>query len=409
MRDPYTPGSGVVPRTFVGRESDQRRAESQLLHLAASGQPRMVTAYVGSRGVGKTVMLHRVRQTARDHGFVTAHVGFVQDEHVGVQDLVGAIAHAVAPYRDDTAWNRVAPALTERLGQFSVEVGAPGLAKIAARWDAPAAAAPRLRVELRDILVDSARLARAIKGTGLILTLDELQDCPRPELGQIAHALQEATNLEAPLGVYAAGLTHTPEVLAEAASFTERFDYRPFGALNREMSELAVLGPARDVGVTWRPDALDLVVSRSGGSPYLLQLHGSETWLAANPTPAHPEITLEHAQEGIREGRNSLDNGLFRARWHRASTGEKHLLAAIAVNLDPATHSASSRDITATLGTTRAAISAPRQRLIDKGLIEAPAHGALGFTMPGFERFVLAQSGIEDLASPDRGLRGEDA
>ncbi|OUE07888.1 hypothetical protein CMsap09_02985 [Clavibacter michiganensis] len=44
------------------------------------------------------------------------------------------------------------------------------------------------------------------------------------------------------------------------------------------------------------------------------------------------------------------------------------------------------------LGTTTRAISVPRQKLLDKGLVDANKHGHLSFTVPGFTEFVIDQA-----------------
>ena len=86
-----------------------------------------------------------------------------------------------------------------------------------------------------------------------------------------------------------------------------------------------------------------------------------------------------------------LNQGLYRGRWQLATASERELLAAIASNLNQdgvATMSA----VAATLGKATTQLSYARQRLIDKGLIESPGFNRIGFTMPGFERFVLQQA-----------------
>lgn len=392
MRDPYTPGSGVMPPLPVGRERHLRRAQSELMRIASTGDPTPhVTAYVGARGMGKTVMLNRVITLARDHGFATAHVG-IASQGTLVQDLAQAVGQAVAPYRGSEQWGKWGSHLLERLSQFSVEISAGGIAKLSARWDAPAAHVAGASNQLCALIVEAAQLVRAGGGSGLILSLDELQDAPESELGQVAHGLQEATKQGAPLGVYTAGLAHTPDVLTKAASFTERFRFSPFHKLDDNLAQLALLGPAEAVGVSWDAAAVDLAVAQSGGSPYLLQLHGSEAWIAADPTPASPQIRVEHVRQALEEARDSLHHGLFRGRWNNASPGEQMFLTAMAIHLDPATGSALTSSVVRELETTRQAISVPRQRLIDKGLIEATGRGELGFTMPGFEEYVLAQT-----------------
>jgi len=47
--------------------------------------------------------------------------------------------------------------------------------------------------------------------------------------------------------------------------------------------------------------------------------------------------------------------------------------------------------IAATLGQDTRAISVPRERLIEKGVIEPVGHGLVRFTLPGFAVYVRSQ------------------
>ena len=46
------------------------------------------------------------------------------------------------------------------------------------------------------------------------------------------------------------------------------------------------------------------------------------------------------------------------------------------------------RDIASHLGVDTTALSMARQSLLDKGILDAPAHGRLAFSVPGFGRYV---------------------
>ena len=47
------------------------------------------------------------------------------------------------------------------------------------------------------------------------------------------------------------------------------------------------------------------------------------------------------------------------------------------------------------MGRDTRAISVPRDRLLDKGIIEAAGHGRLRFTLPGFADYVRSQTSRE--------------
>ncbi|KAB2807153.1 hypothetical protein F9L07_27040 [Pimelobacter simplex] len=81
---------------------------------------------------------------------------------------------------------------------------------------------------------------------------------------------------------------------------------------------------------------------------------------------------------------------MHRARWGSATPTEQAFLAAMAATgLDNVTRVA----IATGMGRDSRSISAPRERLIDKGVIEPVGHGLVRFTLPGFGAFVR---GLDD-------------
>lgn len=387
LRSPYTPGSGTQPRTMAGRADLLADIHADLTWAASSGeaasQPTILT---GERGLGKTVLLDHVTRQSRHLGLLTAHATMDRSD-----DAVQRIAAAVGEALPGSHANRsLRERLTARLAEFSIELSAPGFARISSRWNPRSDDAVGARSQLAALLADSAQLAREERGTGLVLTLDELQECPPQSLAAIAHALQDTARQRAPLSVYGAGLRHTPEALMAAASFTERYEYVRLDRLELPESRLALVEPALALGVHWSPPAAEHVLREAAGSPFLIQLYGDKTWRAARPT-GPGEFTLDHARAGALAAERSLHQGMFRGRWEIATAGEQRLLVAIAACLDE-TGTAPVQAVADFLGHTQSRISAQRRRLIDKGLIEDPVRGRLGFTMPGFERFALEQA-----------------
>lgn len=384
---PYTPGAGVRPRALTGRSELLEDAQADLSRVRMTGEAgSQVTVFTGSRGLGKTVLLYTIADQAQRMGFATAHVAFDDTPHA-LQRIAEQVGRAMlGNARTKAAKGRLA----SRLAQFSVEVSAAGLVKVGTEWRREDAARATARDQLTELIIEAATAERRQAGTGLVLTLDEVQDCPREQLAGIAHVIQDVTRQQAPLIVFAAGLAHTPETVMAAASFAERFHYVELERLDDRAALLALLNPALDLGVSWSTEAARLVLHESAGSPYLIQRFGDDTWRAARPT-GPGQFSLDHARSGVAHAERRLNQGLYRGRWQLATASERELLAAIASNLNQdgvATMSA----VAATLGKATTQLSYARQRLIDKGLIESPGFNRIGFTMPGFERFVLQQA-----------------
>ena len=80
-----------------------------------------------------------------------------------------------------------------------------------------------------------------------------------------------------------------------------------------------------------------------------------------------------------------MRSAFFRARWQKATPVEALLLQAMAQVGDGPVKRA---DIAAAMGRGSNELSMARRSLMDKGLIDAPQHGYLEFTAPGFADFV---------------------
>ena len=125
-------------------------------------------------------------------------------------------------------------------------------------------------------------------------------------------------------------------------------------------------------------------MSAAAGYPYFLQQFGQETW---NETPV-PPITLGDARVGVVYGQSALDQGFFRARWDRATKGEQRYFRAMADDGDRG-----SRAATWPSGLAERLLAWARfvRASFPKGLVYAPEHGVVAFTVPGMAGFIDRQ------------------
>lgn len=389
---PYKPGFGARPAVLVGRDRQLAKASAALTRVANTGSPApSALVLTGARGLGKTVTLDVIAEQARDRGFVTAGVALdsVSDN---VQLLAARVAESVKDLehpRLRSAWERV----RDRLAALSIEIDA-GIVTVSSPPARERAAQSATRREaLAALFTAGAHLAAAHDHIGLAIFVDELQEAPRADLVVIANAIQDALMTpDAPFAVFAAGLPQTPDLVMAAASFTERFDFRTLERLDADAAERALVEPALALDVHWEAAAARAVLAAAAGSPYLIQRLGDETWTLATPE-AGDTLAEAPAQRAIADVRESLDNGMFRGRWAKATTAERDLMVAIAqvVDVDGV---AQTRGITAVTRRTTPQLSSARQSLIDKGLVEPVGHGRLRFTMPGFAEFVRDHAGV---------------
>lgn len=391
VTNPYSPGAGLRPPELAGRDADIESFET-LLARAAAGRASQSVVLTGLRGVGKTVLLHDLADRARVRGWVLAQVEARADD----DGRAGSFRHKMArglnqSLRQATGRWGVGDKLRAALAtfkSFALKTDPSGNLSLGIETDPQRGRADTgsLDLDVSELALDLAESA-ADQGVGVVLFIDEMQDLDGEELAALASACHEAGQRSLPFYVVGAGLPSLPGILAEARSYAERlFAYRPVGALDRDAATLALTRPADTERVTWTPEAVSLILEASAGYPYFLQEFAKAAWDFA----VGPDIGPADAEIGIQVGRDKLDAGFFRSRWNRATPGERDYLRAMAADGDGPS---SSGEVARRLGKTRAQqVGPPRAKLIHKGLVYAPEHGLIAYTVPGMAHFINRQN-----------------
>jgi hypothetical protein len=375
---PYTPGA--LAMEVPGRDPQMAGIRERLDYLdyrrSLVGRVRV---FVGPRGVGKTSMLRLAQREAEARGFTTVWVT-TGDE----QPLAAALADEFS--RLSSTWTTsAATALKAALRTLTVSIAgvSMGVGKASETDDAPISTGRALQDAIA-AAIDGA--CHDEKTDGLIVFIDEIQGADDSGLKALGYAWQ---HLQAhPKGlsamVLAAGLSHSQDVIANAVSFGERFQYIPITNLDAEAAEHALVAPARELGVAWDLDALEAVLSITQGYPYFIQEFGDKMWTAAEYPSTGTVLTLEHYQTALDEFLQSRAR-MFRSRWVQTTAAEAKMLTAMASLGDYALRR---REVAAQMEMTTTAISMARRSLMDKGLIEPDGYGQLRFTTPGFGDFI---------------------
>ena len=238
-----------------------------------------------------------------------------------------------------------------------------------------------LAEDITDLLV-GAGLATQSQGSGLLLSIDELQYLSSEELAALIVAIHRTGQMNLPVVLAGAGLPQLPGLAGEAKSYAERlFDFPEIDRLSHDDAAAALLIPAQAEGVEIERNALDRLVEAAHGYPYFLQEWGYRVW---NLAPGS-SITLgdvESAQDSVIR---QLDQNFFLVRYHRLTPKEKEYLRAMAY-LGPGPHR--SGDIAVCLGVRVETVAPRRSGLITKGMIFSPAHGDTAFTVPLFDEYL---------------------
>lgn len=386
LTNPYAPGAGRMPAALVGRD-EQRAAWSTAMDRITAGRDDRSLVLYGLRGVGKTVLLSDLMRSAENKDWIT---GFAEaGSGKSLRELMGeALQLPLADLARPDASERVRSALKTFLS-FQASVTSEGTwtfgLDLGATKGTPANSGT-LDLDLSQIVRDVSAAAGE-SGRGLALLIDEAQDLTQEELTALCSVMHMATQRRWPVLIALAGLPSLPVKLGEAKSYAERlFSYHHVRELTGHHARAAIADPAAAQEVTWDEDALHTVIGATSGYPYFLQEYGQAAWNAADDTTAH--ITYSDARVAHEAALRTLDSGFFRVRWERATPTERDYLKAMAIDGD---EGSSSGEVASRLGKKNTALGPIRANLISKGLIYAPEHGRIAFTVPRMADFINRQ------------------
>jgi hypothetical protein len=386
VRNPYSPGAGRKPTALVGRDDALGAWETSLQRTQIDRTDQPVVLY-GLHGVGKTVLLSEFRRNAVKRDWIVAQV-----EAGAAKSLRELLGEALYAPLSDLARPGAGRGLLKSLKtalSFKASYDVTGTWSFGvdlAGASGGGADTGILDTDLKKLINDLADAAGE-ESVGLAILVDEAQDLSSEELATLCMIAHAAAQDNWRVLFAFAGLPSLPRILAEAKSYAERFRYMKIQQLDADVVAEALTIPAGLEDAQWDDDAIDVVVDASGRYPYFLQQFGQETWNVA----AGPVIGRHDAALGVAQGTNDLDNGFFRVRWDRATRAEQSYLRAMAIDGD---EGSSSSEVATRLSRKPASLGPTRASLIAKGLIYAPEHGIVAFTVPGMAAFIGRQIDI---------------
>jgi hypothetical protein len=380
--NPYAPGAGTRPPVITGRDREIEAYEVLLDRLmqGTAGQSMIVT---GLRGVGKTVLLNALEDVSVERGWIAEAREIDDDTPFPV--LIARSAKRILSELRPT--RKVAERVLQsfgRLGSFTLK-DPTGFELI---YSPGSQSSPEtLSEDFVDLLLAVGEAAKA-KGRGVAFLLDEVQFVPAKEFGPFVVGLHRLAQRTLPVTCVAAGLPSLPALAGRAKTYAERlFEYPQIDQLSKDHADHALADPARVRKVIWEQAALDHVYDQTDGYPYFVQEYGKYIWDVASDR----RITVQDARKGGTIAQDRLDNGFFKVRYEsKATRAEREFLHAMA-SCDGPPYAIG--HITAALGKADQRLISPRRNtLIRKGLIYAPEHGLLDYTVPQFADYLRRQN-----------------
>lgn len=380
--NPFAPGAGTPPPELAGRDDLLERAAVALDRIRAGRSARSFILY-GLRGVGKTVLLNRMRQDAEARGIASVRMEVPEERSLPALLIPALRATLLRLSRGEALRDtllqgmRALAGFTEALKvkyqdiEFSIDVDPEtGLAD-----------SSDLDTDLTDLLVTLGKAAHD-RSTAIVLFIDELQYVPEEQLAALIAALHSASQEQLPITMVAAGLPQLVGRAGDAKSYAERlFEFTPVDRLDDGDARDALIVPALKEGVAFSPAATSEILRQTSGYPYFLQEWGKHSWDVADASP----IALGDAQRATAAALAELDASFFRVRFDRLTPAQKRYMRAMA-ELGAGPHR--SGDVAHVLERKVTTVAPLRNSLIAKGMIFSPAHGDTAFTVPLFDAFM---------------------
>ena len=381
--NPYAPGAGTPPPELAGR-SEVRSMAHIAIERTKIGRPSKSLLMVGLRGVGKTVLLDRIREDAEETGIATLRIEAPEGRSLP-SVLAPQLRTALLKLSRRAAAKELAERALRGLAGFvsalkmkyqDIEVGLdfdsePGLAD---NGD--------LEVDLQALLEVVGDAAKA-DGTCVGIFIDEIQYVKEYELAALITALHRTSQRQLPVIMLGAGLPQVRGRMGKAKSYAERlFEFPEIGPLSDADARLAISKPAAAEEVEIEAAALDAIVHQTRCYPYFLQEWGKHVWDVAERSP----ITAADVEMASQQTVATLDGSFFLVRFDRLTPSEKKYVRAMAA-LGAGPHR--SGDIANELTRQVSSLAPTRNQLISKGMIWSPSHGDTAFTVPMFDEFML--------------------
>jgi hypothetical protein len=383
LTNPFSPGAGNQPPELAGRSDLLRKVEIVLARTKA-GRSEQSMFMVGLRGVGKTVLLNRVREMAEAQGYQALLIEAHENKKLP-QLLVPQLRQTL--FALDRMRNvsekvkRGLRVLRSFVGAVKVKVGD---AEFGLDIDPETGSADSgdLEADLAELFVAVAGAA-ADRETAIAIIIDEMQYLAEDEMSALIMAIHRVSQRNLPLVLVGAGLPQLVGLAGKSKSYAERlFTYPEVGPLSIADARQALQEPVATQAVMFTPEALDEVYRVTQGYPYFLQEWGYQSWNLAQQSP----IDLALIQQTTVESTARLDQSFFRVRFDRLTPREKDYLCALA---ELGAGNQRSGDVAECLGVKVQTIAPLRSSLIKKGMIYSPAHGDTAFTVPLFDQFML--------------------
>ncbi|WP_394281328.1 ATP-binding protein [Corynebacterium sp.] len=362
-RNPFRPTFGASPKVWAGRATVLDEFSTAI--DAGPGHPNRSLIISGSRGIGKTVLLTELEDLARTRGWVVIRAS-------GRQGMAETLTNSTIPELMES----IEPTAKRHVTGVSVA----GLGSVRSELNDDQPVVPRLVTRLHELL-------NLLKGTGVLITIDEIQDSNPDDLAEIAVAYQDLIRDDAEVSLAMAGLTQGINQLLNlpGATFLRRARHYELGPLTVDDATTTLAETAAEAGKPFTSGAAEYAGELTQGYPYLVQLIGFLAWNAA----ATSEITRADVSSIREEAIEILGTQVHQPSLRAVPPRQREYLDAMAhIQFQTGRSRVSTTDLTTALERPTTALSDTRGKLIDRDLIVAAGWGEVEFAQPYLGEFL---------------------
>ena len=370
LTNPFSPLFGGKPQVFFGREDILDRFDLAMIDAGSDDRALFIT---GARGDGKTALVEKLSQNARDAGRRVIDLG--------PENTVGLLLRSLVGHTEST--RTISP-------QASISVLGSGAGISAGSFSTTT----RIdRADAQQVFLEvSAKEAR-----GLLITIDEVQKVSEGDMSAICNAFQMASRKGHDVMLVVAGLpyAHAQVIHYQGCTFMRRAAHEELGLFtHEETAESFRQAFATVQGFTLADSVLDAMIAASMGHPYLMQLLGYYLISRTNQKGEGQSCQIDEndVQVVVSRARLAFERRALRPMVGELTDAQREYLRATAQIIcatNGESNAVRSGEVAQFLGKETKSLSSTRESLVRLGILLVPAHGQIMFGIPYLRSYLL--------------------
>jgi hypothetical protein len=366
--NPFNLLFGQRPETFVGRDAI---VDTFIKSLEQPGDPNRATIITGIRGSGKTALLSDVSENLDKSRFLVINTTAGDGMLLDILDEFAAKG------------KRWLGKKLNRIQGFSA--GALGFS---------------FGINLKDdsqthgFRYFAAQMLEELQSQGIttVFLIDEVH-MQTPEMRVFALTYQHLLREHMDIALMMAGLPDAVlDILNDRVlTFLRRAQQVELEEIDTKVFELTYIETFEKAGINADTGVLQTAAKAAQGYPYLFQLIGYYLYKHCNR-----KIAVKDVQRALEYAKVELFRNVHSLIYRDLSDKDRTFLHSMAI-LSTSGRDVQFGDLVAGLAVTKGYASKYRQRLLESGLITAPAHGKLAFRLPYMQEYLLQHMDNEEL------------